>query len=351
MHSAKKMPSKEMLGGRISSKRSASLITRTTTINSSKKISRVRMAQATPTKTKTITSRHRAVLMKLDQADNQVWSETLSVEVPVMLTPWINVSASMTFKFKIRCLVIVRNLTCQRLPQCPNFTHQPVNITYRTCHLSRASDRDRSPIPSSLTMGERPTRCQTCSTNKTTTEISTSRIKTLTMAWTTSLITSTIWTPSTTDRLAVIRTTRLVVMKSGMNQGAELSKKISITCSNSLTTMTLSTKVVRQFKMEHTKDKRTVSTAKASKTLKKVMMGRVVKVKERMKKASRSTWSMVWSCAWSKLKEKRTSTWWTHRGEFTICRPTLLERRIRRGSKKWEPTVRMNRVRTINEWI
>ena len=90
-------------------------------------------------------------------------------------------------------------------------------------------------------------------------------------------------------KLAVIRTTRLVAMKSGTNLGAELSKKISITCSNSLTTMTLSTKVVRRFKMAHTKDKRTVSMAKASKTLKKVMMDRAVKVREKMKKVSRST--------------------------------------------------------------
>ena len=53
--------------------------------------------------------------------------------------------------------------------------------------------------------------------------------------------------------------------------------------------MILSTKVVRRFKMAHTKDKRTVSMAKASKTLKKVMMDRVVKVREKMKKVSRST--------------------------------------------------------------
>ena len=78
-------------------------------------------------------------------------------------------------------------------------------------------------------------------------------------------------------------------MKSGMSLGAALSKKISITCSNSLTTMTLSIKVVHQFKMAHTKDKRMESMAKASKTLKKVMMDRAGKVREKMKKVSRST--------------------------------------------------------------
>ena len=46
--------------------------------------------------------------------------------------------------------------------------------------------------------------------------------------------------------------------------------------------MTLSIKVVHQFKMAHTKDKRMESMAKASKTLKKVMMDRAGKVREKM---------------------------------------------------------------------
>ena len=125
--------------------------------------SKARMALATLARTKTLTSQRQAARMTLAILDNRVWLETLNGEVPVMQTPWTNVNASMIFKFKTRYLVIVRNPTCLRLLQCPNCTLQLDNITYRTCHLSKASAKGLFLTQSSLTMAERATRCLICS--------------------------------------------------------------------------------------------------------------------------------------------------------------------------------------------
>ena len=90
---------------------------------------------------------------------------------------------------------------------------------------------------------------------------------------------------------------KLVAMISDTNLEAELSKKINITCSNSLTTMTLSIRAALQSKIMLTMDKRMVpmmdkrmvSMAKALRTSKKARMRQEVKVKARMKRVSRYT--------------------------------------------------------------
>ena len=79
-----------------------------------------------------------------------------------------------------------------------------------------------------------------------------------------------------------------VVTISGMSQVAELTKTSSTTCSNSLATMTLSTREVNRFRTVPTMGKKTAFMEKVLKTLKRAMP-QVAKARGKMMKESRST--------------------------------------------------------------
>lgn len=89
-------------------------------------------------------------------------------------------------------------------------------------------------------------------------------------------------------RLAVSSITPSVGTILGMSQEVELSKTINTTCSNSLVTMTLSTREASRSKTVPTTGKKTAFTGRASKTLKREMP-LAAKAKVKMMKESRST--------------------------------------------------------------
>jgi len=66
----------------------------------------------------------------------------------------------------------------------------------------------------------------------------------------------------------------------------------------------------------------------------------VIKMKKRgwkaMRKVNLYTWLMVSLWGWFKLKVRTISTWWTHKGGSTTCKPTSLALQTLKVSKRWE---------------
>ena len=252
--------------------------------------------------------------------------ETLREGEPRMPMHWIRESVLMSYRFRIRCQVTRRSLTCPQLQPCRNLAG--TKIRWIICLLSKVSAKDQSLIPSFWTKATTDRAC------KTTTSCPHSLNK----------LTCTVETLTTTKTLNKSnRLTILIWCRPNMPITTSLARSLWTTSISNLKTTNSTSSPTKSLKRERTMSNMT-TTPESKLTATKM-------VKVMMTRASQSTWLTEWSWEWSKLKVKTISTWWIHRDASTTCKPTLLAQLTHKDWKRWDRTVKTKITITIRlEW-